>query len=58
MVATKYMVKQLQMQTCIATKVNMFPLLLGTKILKYWRRIESLTKNTVGQYSILERFVH
>lgn len=58
MVAIRYMVKQLQMQTCIATKVDMFPFLLGTKILRYWRRIDNLMKNTTGQYRIEERLVH
>lgn len=49
MLATRYMVKQLQMQICIATKMAMFPFLLGTKILRYCRRMDSLTKNTMGQ---------
>ena len=47
-VATRYVAKQLQIQTCVATKVDIFPFLLGTKILRYWRRIDSLTKNRIG----------
>ncbi len=57
-VATRYIVKELQIQSCIAAKVNMFPFLLGTNILRYWRRIDSLRKNTTGQYSIEARLTH
>ncbi len=48
MVATRDMVEILQIQSCIAAKVNTFPFLLGTKILRYWRRIDSLRKKTTG----------
>ena len=58
MVATRYIVKQPQIQICMATKMDMLPFLLGTKILRYWRRIDNLTKNTMGQYSTEERLVH
>ena len=58
MVETKYSVKQLQIQICIAMNKAIFPFLLGTNTLKYWRRIDSLTKNTRGQYNIAERLVH
>ncbi len=58
MVETRDTVKELQIQSCIAAKVNMFPFLLGTKILRYWRRIDSLRKNTTGQYSIEARLTH
>ena len=57
-VATRYMMKQLQIHICIKTKMDMFPFLLGTKILGYWRSMDSLMKNTAGQYSIEERLVH
>ena len=48
MVAIRYIVKQLQMQICTATNMDMFPFLFGTKILRYWRRIDNLTKNATG----------
>lgn len=40
--------KILPMQNRIATNIAKFPLLLGTKILRYWRRMESLMMKTPG----------
>lgn len=40
--------KILQMQIWIATNMAKFPLRLGTKILRYWRRMESLMMKTPG----------
>lgn len=40
--------KILQMQIWIAMNIVKFPLRLGTKILRYWRRMESLMKKFPG----------
>ena len=48
-VETEYIAKQLQINICTETYRDMFPFLLGTKMRRYWRRIDSLTKKTTGQ---------
>lgn len=48
-VDTEYIAKQLQISTCMETYIDMFPFLFGTKMRRYWRRIDNLTKKTTGQ---------
>lgn len=45
----KYIKKQLQIRMCMAMNMHILPFLLGTKILRYWSRIESLIRNMIGQ---------
>ena len=45
----EYMIKQLQMRDCVDRYMTMLPCLFGTKILRYWRRIDHLTRKMIGQ---------